>query len=300
MTPYFLLLGAGKSGTTALTSDLRAHPGIFVSEPEEPGYFDGPDYEEHDLDWYRAAYYAGRGDEPVAGEGSSQTLFVPFAAERIARARPDARLLAILRHPVERAFSHWWMFRCFGWEPLGFGDAVARNLERLDRGEGFTGPEGIRRWYRVREAAAEGRLTDRVYVDYGHYAEQLERYLERFPPERLHVVLFDDYRERREEVVRAAWRFLGVDPEHPVPERPRRGQRYGSRTVFRATQIALRTGVQYLVPRAARRWIDRTVRRVGRPPEMPRETRDRLLEHYAPHDRRLAALLGRELPGWDR
>lgn len=295
-TPTFLLLGVGKSGTTALMSDLRRHPDVYVSEPEEPGFFDGPAYEEHDLGWYRETYYAGWRGEAAAGEGTSQTLFVPFTAERVAATLPDARLLAILRHPVDRAFSHWWMFRCFGLEALDFEAAVTRNLERLDRGEGFAGPDGVRRWYRYLAGIADGRLTERVYVDYGHYGEQLDRYLRHFPRERLEVILFQRYVAEREATLRRVRRHVEVDPDAPLPERAREGRRYGSRTVFRLTQVALRTGVQYLVPRPVRRWINRSIRRIGSPPEMDPGVRKRLLAHYDAHNRRLEETLGRKLP----
>jgi len=298
MRPNFLILGVGKSGTTSLADNLAEHPDVFLSKPKEPWFFDGPAYEAHDLKWYWREYYAEWSGETAVGEASSHSLFPPHVPERLHSDLPDARLVAILRHPVDRAFSHWWMNVYFGMEELSFGEAVEENLDRLERGEDFCGEEGRRRWYDYVTAYREGELRYRCYVDMGHYAEQIERYRTRFAEPRFRILLLSDLKKDPTAIYRELFRFLDVDPELWQGEAARRNERFNSRWIFRITNLATRTRIQYLVPRSVRRWIGGLLRGAGSAPEMPPETRERLLAHYEPHDRRLEALLGRDLSHW--
>ncbi|MFW6200201.1 MAG: sulfotransferase domain-containing protein [Gemmatimonadota bacterium] len=298
MKPTFLILGVGRSGTTSLADNLADHPDVFLSNPKEPWFFDGPRYEERDLDWYWDEYYSEWSGEGAVGEASSHSLFVPHVADRLRADLPDARLMAILRHPVDRAYSHWWMNRYFGMEGLSFDDAVRENLERLERGEDFCGEDGKRRWYDYVTAYQEGELRYRCYVDMGHYAEQIGRYTARFPESHLRVLLLSDLRRDPASTYRELFEFLGVDPEAWKGEAARRNERYESRFVYRITNLATRTRIQYLVPRPVRRWIGGVLRRTGSAPEMSPGARQRLLVHYEPHVRRLEALLDRDLSRW--
>jgi hypothetical protein len=298
--PHFFLLGAGKAGTTALADALDAHPGILLSVPKEPGFFDGPDWK-LGVEGYGKRHFPDWDGIRRTGEATTQNLFLPFLPERLHRVNPRARLLAILRHPVERAFSHWWMLRCFGREPESFSRAVELNFESMEEGPGFHGPGGAERWY---EARTEDPLLPRLYLEYGHYAEQIERYRAHFPPAQLRIVLLEDFSRHRRRVLREIFEFLGADPE--VPEawtirEPRPGERYASRTVFTLTNLVLHTRVQYLVPRRVRRRLSRWLRSLGKgPPEMDAPTRERLLAHYAAHNHSLAELLKRDLSHWNR
>ncbi len=110
--PGFLILGSPKCGTTALARLLDAHPDVAMSTPKEPHFFDA--HYERGFEHY--ATWPAHG---IAGEATPSYLLVPYVAERIKADLPDAKLIAILRHPVERAFSSWWMFHARGMEPLG-------------------------------------------------------------------------------------------------------------------------------------------------------------------------------------
>jgi len=293
--PDFFLLGAGKAGTTTLADALAAHPRVTLSTPKEPCYFDGPDHT-LGVDTYRERYFPDLRPGQITGEASSSHLFVPFVPERLFRVAPDTTLIGVLRHPVDRAFSHWWMFHCFGTEPRSFEQAIEENLARLADGRDLGGPGGVEAWYAERRSA---RVILPVYVDYGHYAEHIDRYVRYFPSRRLHWLLTGDLKDDLSGVVARLLRALDADPEEGGPPDPLRGERYNSRLVFRVTNAVLRSRVQYLVPRSTRRWISHRLRRLGNPPAMARAVRERLLEHYSLHNRRLERVLGRSLPSWD-
>ena len=150
--PTFLIIGADNSGTTALHRYLGQHPDIFISQPKELKFFPWenlkPDYrgpgDEADLssvitsvEEYRAYFAAGAG-YTARGESSPQYIYFSRAAERIRHHIPDAKLIAVLRHPAERAYSHYLMLRRDGRETLTFGEALAAEGRRINDRWGHT------------------------------------------------------------------------------------------------------------------------------------------------------------------
>src|SRR5919201_3141433 len=139
--PDFLIIGAQKAGTTALYAYLRWHPGITGPSWKEVSFFDR--YYARGEAWYRGnmpsrprQWLAERrnGRPPLVGEASPSYLFHPLAPERVANLLPRARLIAVLRNPVDRAFSHYQHELSLGREHLSFEEALDREDERL-RGE---------------------------------------------------------------------------------------------------------------------------------------------------------------------
>lgn len=206
--PDFLVLGAQKAGTTALYAYLRWHPGITGPSWKEVSFFD--------RHWWRGeAWYRGqfplRPGERLVGEASPSYLFHPLAPERARSLVPDAKLIVLLRNPVDRAYSHYQHEVALGREPLSFEDALAAEEERT-RGE-------VERL--VSDPRAFSRAWwDHTYVARGRYAEQLERWLEAFPREQLLVVATEELGERPAETYAPVLRFLGAAP-YELTEYPR-------------------------------------------------------------------------------
>jgi len=207
--PTFVVIGANKAGTTSMHHYLGQHPDVFMSAVKEPHYFSLDPERRHkavdraqkpwadsltyDADQYLRLFEAVDGERAI-GESSSNYLCSAVAAERIKRQLPEARLVAILRDPVDRAVSMWSAWTADGREHLSFADAVA--AER--RGERTRGDLG------------------RHYVEWGLYGRQVARYLEHFAREQLHVVVYDDFDARPAEVMREIFAFLEVDPTFVV------------------------------------------------------------------------------------
>ena len=203
--PNFFLVGAAKSGTTTLHAGLRAHPDVYMPALKEPhlyAYLASPSTASHlyaDEASARRRYgqlYDDVSGEQAVGEASTTNLVVPGAAELIARDAPKARIVAILRHPVDRAFSHFCHFVSAGGEDLdNFAAAVREEPSRHAAGYPFT--------YQ--------------YLGWSRYSAQLRPFIDLFGRERVLVHLYDDLCRDAEQVVRSTFRFLGVDDTGPLP-----------------------------------------------------------------------------------
>lgn len=203
--PNFFLVGAAKSGTTALYHGLLRHDDVFLATPKEPHFFAylaDPVALGHlfaDEATARRRYgelFAGAGDEAAVGDASTSNLVVPGAAHAIALEVPEARIVAVLRHPVDRAFSHWSHFRVAGGEDIAdFAEALRQERARAAAGWPFT--------YQ--------------YLGWGRYAGQLRPYLERFGRGRVLVHLYDDLCADAGAVLGETFRFLGVDASVDIP-----------------------------------------------------------------------------------
>jgi hypothetical protein len=222
--PDFLILGAQKAGTTALFSYLRKHPQVTGPAWKEVSYFDR--YYARGARWYRGQFPVARGK--IVGEASPSYLLHPLAPERVRAVVPDARLIALLRDPVDRAYSHYQHEVALGREPLSFEDALAAEEERL-AGE-------------VERMTAEPAYFSDAWWNYtyfarGLYAEQLERWYAVFPRERLLVVPTEDLAERPDETYARIVEFVGARP-HRLAEYPRVFERVYE-PMYAETRVAL-------------------------------------------------------------
>jgi len=292
--PNFFILGAARCGTTSLYRYLERHPDIFMSSPKEPTFFEaewakGPDY-------YRDRYFAGWQGESAVGEARAANLFLPYVPERIHRLAPAARLIVMLRDPVQRAYSNWHLTRLNGLEKAGFSEAIADNLASLEAGRTFAGESGERLWCE-RSMLGADREGMRVYVDVGHYDEQLARYRELYEPQQMKIIWFEEFTRDPAAVVRDTWRFLGVDPHHEVPElRAHNISLHASfRPLFRLARF-LRLS-SFLSPRATA-GLRRTASRLLPAAPVEASVEASLREHYAPHNRELESLLQVDLGHW--
>ena len=218
--PDFLIIGAQKAGTTSLYAYLAAHPDVRPAGRKEVHYFDlgftaGAELGEG---WYRSMFPLSarlaldgrRTGRPVrTGEASPYYLFHPAAPERAAALVPEARLLVLVRDPVERAWSHYRHEVAAGREQLGFAAALDAEPERLAGADA-----DLRRG--IDSAAARSHRTH-SYVGRGRYAEQLRAWLEHYPREQLHVMVAEELFARPAPVWRAAVEFLGLAPAAPPP-----------------------------------------------------------------------------------
>jgi hypothetical protein len=288
-----------KAGTTALYKALAAHPQVFMSPVKEPNFFafaeepprftapidQRPGGVNHasvtDPEAYRALFDEAAPGQ-VTGEASHWYLYWPAAPEQIAeRAPAGVKLIAMLRDPVERAYSEFLHFVRDGEEPItDFRAALDAEPERIERG-----------W-------AMGRYADR-----GFHGRQLARYAEHFDRAQLRVVLHEDFREHPEAVLRDLFSFLNVDPSFELETPGRRVNKSGvpkNRAVHAAFQVVQRVAAQVrpLLPA----WLlDAAVRLKNRnlnKPPMPPEAHARLADAYREDVRRLEDLIDRDLSGW--
>jgi hypothetical protein len=222
--PSFLIIGAQRAGTTSLFNYLLRHPDTAgprggysaVWWTKETHFFD--EKYANGVDWYRAffplestrARYGRRGHDLKAGEATPYYMFHPAVPGRVAETLPDAQLIALLRDPVERAYSHYQMMVRTGREPLSFEEAIEAEPERLGRVQDafLMGDSEIRRPTTGHREHHHHR--HRAYFARGLYAEQLERWLEHFGRERLLVLRTENLLARPAQTYSETLAFLGL------------------------------------------------------------------------------------------
>lgn len=293
--PTFLVLGAAKSGTTSLCAALARHRDVFFSDPKEPVFFER-EYE-RGLEYYWAEYFSGWSGQPVAGEGRVYHLYLPFVPERIRESLPEARLVAVLRDPVERAHSHWWHRVTRGYERRSFDEAVRDELREIESGRTFRAARSPELWARNFFPGTRGTHADVRevrYLEMGHYAEQLRRYLRLFPDDRLRVLRFEALVREPSTILAELFSFLGVDPTRGETTLPRRNVAEDTRkgrAAFLLERAAWALRLRDLLPEGLRAGVRRALSRKAVKPPMPDEVRRRLALHYAPRQRELEELV---------
>jgi len=206
--PTALVIGAQKAGTTALYAWLLRHPSVAGPSWKEVNYFDRR-YAKGDR-WYRGNFPRARPGSVVL-EASTGYLFHPLAPERAGRLLRDARLIALVREPVSRAYSHYQHEVALGREPLSFEEAIDREEERM---------EGELDRMLANPAYFSHAWWNYTYLARGRYAEQLERWLAVYPAEQLLVVPTSDLAELPRETYGRVLSHLGA-PRHDLGDYPR-------------------------------------------------------------------------------
>jgi hypothetical protein len=281
--PDFVIVGAMKAGTTSLSAWLRAHPQVFVPQQKELHFFDT--FWSRGVDWYRSLF-AGAPEGALLGEATPNYMVIEHWVERMASVVPDARLIAVLRHPVDRAWSHYR-------HSVTRGDELRPLAEAIDD-ERASDPQD----WRSKGVLARGRYLEQLQV--------LTRFYDRA---RIHVSLFDDLKAEPTLFFASVCRFLGVDDGvtpsvvgekfDPFDTDPAIVKRAGPREPRAAappslTSVLRRGAAKILAP--ARR------RRTAAQPDtvMPPEVRSALVEYFRPYNEELARWLGRDLSSWNQ
>ncbi len=195
--PDFLILGAQKAGTTSLFNYLCHSPQVNPPLRKEVHYFSQHDPDP--LSWYKAFFPIKTSPDDVTGEATPFYMFQPQVAQRINQAGIKPRLIAILRCPVERAWSHYRHERRKGREALSFSDALSLEHERL---RGVTAE--------VLDRAHLEALQRKSYLARGQYMKQLSRFIEIFGRDQLHVLSLDHLRTSPGVAVKQCCEFLGI------------------------------------------------------------------------------------------
>ena len=198
--PEFFIIGAQRGGTRTLYTYLAAHPDVQRAATDEVHFFSL--YFDRGVSWFLNQFPA---PEPgrITGEASPYYLFHPLAPQRMRAIVPEARLIVLLRNPVDRAFSQYQLEARQGNEPLSFEEALAAEEERLAGEEERLQADDTYRSFAHQHFSYQAR---------GHYVEQLRRWLDRFPAEQLLFVKSEDFFADPALAYRRATDFLGLRP----------------------------------------------------------------------------------------
>lgn len=199
--PDFVIIGTQRGGTTSLHAYLRAHPDIETPAKKEIHFL--TDRFERGAEWYIGQFPATIPAGSLVGEATPYALFHPRAPQRLYEIAPNARIIVLLRNPVDRAYSHYLHERARGHESLSFEAAIAAEPERLRE---------------LEEQLASGELPASdvhkraSYVARGRYARQLERWFTVFPQNQLLIAQSEDLYGDPAAATRRVTDFLGIQP----------------------------------------------------------------------------------------
>jgi len=227
--PDFVIIGAMKSATSTLYQWLRARPDVHMAHPKETNYFAVPKWWDQGIDWY-TGQFAGATQSQLAGEASviyTSPQYADVAAARMAEALPRARLIYIVREPIQRLRSH-------------YRHEAQRHRETRS----------------LLECLAEPGNT---YLGHSMYHARLEPYLRLFPREQILVLRFEDFVKAPHPAWTEAQRFLGL------PEQPAVGTAYNvtaDKTQWTKTLLWMREHEVFTFARAAK--LPKPIRRVGK------------------------------------
>ena len=270
--PNLVIVGAAKAGTTSLWRYLAAHPDVYMYPAKEIHYFTA--HAAEDVSWYRR-HFEGAAGQRVVGEASPGYLPSVEAPARMAAVIPETRLIAMLRDPVERAYSMYRFRAGLREEQRSFGEVVAY------------------------ETAPGEPPADREYLHHGRYVVDLARWCEHFPRSSLHVVFLEELQERPRDVYASVCRFLGIQDD----VFPRQLGRVYNRTFSRRAWSLIGGLVRWS---AREGW--RTKARLAIEPAVPSSfapmdpaLRAKIVGWFAEDNAALATWLGRDLPqSWSR
>jgi hypothetical protein len=249
-----------RSGSSSLFRYLADHPDVFMAEPKELHYFDR--WYERGPDWY-AAHFSAAPPGTTVGEATPNYLYDPIALSRLRSDVPEVRTLATLRHPVDRAYSHYNMEFARGREPRSWADVVEAELE---------------------QTVADG------YLDRSMYGRQLSTLVDLFGPDRIFVLAFEELRDRPEATFTEVCQYLGVAPEIPSSV----GRQVNAYFRIRSQRLRKLSKRPSTTP-VVRKVLARVNQREETYPPMAADLHRRLSLHFA--DDAAAAFA---VAGWDR
>ena len=299
--PDFFLIGAPKAGTSALHSALSQHPGLFLSRIKEPKYYmcgdspppayRGPGDAHSNLEWVwqRERYldlFQPAPDGVLSGESTPFYLYNRDARRRLASDAPEAKLIAVLRDPVDRAYSNWMHLWMDGLEPeRNIVEAVRREQRRIDAGWAPF-------WH---------------YQGLGMYGRQVADLYDQFPEQQILILRYKQLVDSPTAVLDRVFRFLGVEPAH-VESIPRDNSRVfvrdGARTRAIGTMIRVGAAAGKHFPPHVWRSLSRPLiaqLHKGGDPARPRLTpaqRDALLAPHLPDIELLEKVTGESFEDW--
>lgn len=290
--PNFICVGAQKAGTTTLFDVLRQHPDVFLPEQKETHFFYDDECYARGAEWYAQTYFARAGNAVCVGDITPEYLFWPSVPARIKETLgPDVRLVFMLRHPVDRAWSHYQMTRARGLESLDFEAALHAEADRL-----------------ARDVQAVNHFS---YMARSHYLEQVSRYMELFPRTNMHFMIFErDLAGGLAESMPRLLQFLGL-PAVPVQTQLHSNEARAPRFPRLSRMLWMRGGLlkrlaRMLLPPAARASISAYIQRYLQKDVVVRQGLDPVLrarlyeKHFRDEMRRLSQLTGVGLEHWER
>lgn len=297
--PNFIILGSPKCGTTSLYNYLAQHPEIYMSQVKEPGFFTLEGREIPESHWFetRGAYsfttlteysklFAEVSSEIAIGETSSAYFASIKATQRIRHYIPDAKLVAVLRNPADRLYSHFNFMVMLGRESQDIHITVADQLA-----------------LNLQNAESSGDHHNHYYLVHGLYYKHLRRFYKYFLKEKIKVYLFEELRYETKKLLGDLFKFLEVDENFQVDH----STHHNPSGVFRSQSfdwIIRNNPFRPLIEKSLKLELRDTIKsklnlmNLKPAPPMPPDIRAILIDYYREDILKLQDMVDRDLSDW--
>lgn len=288
----FFVIAAQKSGTTTLCDWFAQLPEVYFPAIKENQFFTRDEFYKQGEE-YLSAYYPPLLSESVLGLADPNMMLFPESVERIRQYNPQAKCVALLRNPIDRAYSAFWMAKSFGIESCDtFEEAIEQDAIRCS---GTYRDKGI------------------CYLSHGYYAQLLAPWVEGFGSKNVHICLLEDMMCNPQQFMKEVLDFLGVDaniglidfnsqknPAFIVKNKRLVSELLNSDADYRRMlrKIISPRIRKVIAERVTLPWLLSNMVPKAYPPMRP-ETRSKLVEHFEPHNAKLGSMICKDLRYWD-
>jgi hypothetical protein len=284
----FFIVGAPKAGTTSLYHYLEEHPEIEMSSQKEPDYFSDIPLQEqgmyygknriNTLDKYESLFAQKEG--VIYGEGSVSYLFYENVAEDIKKYNPNAKIIIMLRNPIDRAFSHYLMDYRLGLVSDSFEDIINKKSKYKN-----------------------AHLFYQQYIEVSEYAKQIQRYCNVFSTDNLLLIDYEDFKGDVSGTVDLVYDFLKVSTEFAADVNTKHNtftmpKNKGIRFIY--SFVFLRKILTFIFPKSLVKNIKGLLFKADKKPELLEETRNQLKQFFSDDVRELGRVLGKDYSKWTK
>ena len=283
----FFIVGSPKAGTTSLYHYLNEHPQVEMSSQKEPNYFSDLAIQHQQIYYYTKRVnqleryhelFKNKSQNMIFGEGSVSYLFYKNVAADIKEYNPKAKIIIMLRNPIDRAFSHYLMDYRLGFVTESFEDIINKKSSHKN-----------------------AHLFYQQYIEVSQYTKQIERYIKEF---NIHQILFIDYEDFKDDagkVVKRVYNFLGIESGFKAEI----NKKYNTFTMpnnkcirFLYSFIPLRKSLSYLIPQVVINSINNVFFKKDKQSELLSNTRKQLKQFFSEDVKALSLLLNKDFSKW--
>ena len=283
----FFIVGAPKAGTTSLYHYLNEHPQVEMSSQKEPDYFSDAAIQEQGMYYgknridteekYNTLFNTQKKDV-IFGEGSVSYLFYPNVAQDIKAYNPIAKIIIMLRNPIDRAFSHYLMDYRLGLVSDSFEDIINKKSKHKN-----------------------AHLFYQQYIKVGEYAVQLKRYFDIFDKENILLIDYEDFKSDVTGTVNSVYSFLNVSAEFSADV----NKKHNTFTMpknklirFMYSFVVIRNILSFIFPKNMVKAVRLILFRKNKKPKLLEETRNQLKHYFSNDVRLLESIIGKDYSKW--
>jgi len=284
----FFIVGAPKAGTTSLYHYLNEHPQVEMSSQKEPDYFSDKAIQEqgiyygknriNTLEKYESLFI--KKEEVIYGEGSVSYLFYENVAEEIKKYNSNAKIIVMLRNPIDRAFSHYLMDYRLGLVSDSFEDIINKKSKHKN-----------------------AHLFYQQYIEVSEYAKQIQRYVNVFIPDNVLLIDYEDFKKNVSGTVDVVYGFLNISTEFAADVNTKHNtftmpKNKGIRFIY--SFVFLRKSLAFMFPKSVVKNIRNLLFKADKKPKLLKETRSQLKQFFSNDVKVLGEILDKDYSKWTK